>query len=132
MPKSRVSTSMQFVIAAGLILILEVLDIFLKRTTPTVRACVGLLYSIISAALIGYILKSTKVRDYHIKYQKATKVIGIIWIIALLVLFLIFAHVLNNVIAVLDAKTLISDTMMSLSAGFFEEFICRGLLFSAF
>lgn len=132
MQKSRVSTSMQFVIAAWLILILEVLDIFLKGTTPTVRASIRLLYGLITAGLSSYILRTVKIRDYRIRYQKTTKAIGIIWIIALLVLFLIFAHIFNNLIAVLSAKTLISDTMMALSAGFFEEFICRGLLFNAF
>lgn len=132
MRKSRVSISMQFVIATGLILILEILDIMLKGVSPIIRASVRLLYGLVMAGLITYILRTLKIRNYPIKYKKATKVIGIVWIIALLVLFLIFCHIVNNLIGVFGAKTLVSDTMMALSAGFFEEFICRGLLFNAF
>ena len=40
--------------------------------------------------------------------------------------------ILGHTALMMHAKTVVADTMMALSAGIFEEFLCRGLLFSAF
>ncbi|EHO49866.1 CAAX amino terminal protease family protein [Lentilactobacillus kisonensis DSM 19906 = JCM 15041] len=123
---------MEFVSAVILIICYLCTDLVLKGTTPFVHASFRLLFALIISGIIYYILRTAKVRADPIKYSRAAKIWGIIFLVVFLILFLLLDPIPRQVLAVFHSHTFIADTMMALSAGFAEEFLFRGLLLSTF
>ncbi|WP_203630395.1 CPBP family intramembrane glutamic endopeptidase [Lentilactobacillus fungorum] len=132
MSKSRLSIPMALLVTIGLIICYLGTDVVLKGTTPFVHAGFRLLYALIASGIIYYILRTAKVRTGRVTYSRATKIWGIIFLAAFLILFLLLDPIPQHIWAVFHSHTFIADTMMALSAGFAEEFLFRGILLSIF
>lgn len=132
MRKSRIGITMQFVWVIILNFGCLGVDGALNHATPLLHSELRFLYALAASGIIYYILRTTKVRNDHINYSTITKIWGVLLIIAFLVLFFVKQHVMLNVYEIFKSYTIVADTLMALSIGFFEEFLSRGLLLSTF
>lgn len=131
MVKNKLSWAKEFLLAALFIVLLMGVDFSVRGTAPLLRSVVRLVFALVVAGIVYYVLGTMKLFDRKIKLGTFAKIWGFVFGICLGGLFLLIS-ILGHSAMMMHAKTLASDTMMALSAGVFEEFLCRGLLFSAF
>lgn len=131
MIKNKMSWAKEFLLAALFIVLLMGVDFSVKGTGPLMRGGVRLVFAVVVAGIVYYVLGTMKIFEKKIKLGTFAKIWGFIFGICLGGLFLLIS-ILGHSAMMMHVKTLAADTMMALSAGIFEEFLCRGLLFSAF
>ena len=131
MIKNKISWVKEFLLAALFVVLLMGVDFSVKGTGPLMRGGTRLVFGIVVAGIIYYVLGTTKIFPHRIQLGTFSKIWGFIFGICLGGLLLLVI-ILTRTTLMAHSKTFIADTMMALSAGIFEEFLCRGLLFSAF
>lgn len=131
MVKKRWTWPQQLFGALVMVLLLFALDIFLRPLGLTTRSIVRAGYAILVAGIIYHALNTLKVRRQKFKQTSFIVTMMIIVSVTLILLFFIMG-IPYQISQVFHSPTIISDTLMALSAAIFEEFICRGLLFSVF
>lgn len=131
MIKNKISWIKEFLLAALFIILLMGVDFSVKGAGSLMRGGTRLAFAIVVAGIIYFVLGTTKIFHHRIQLRTFAKIWGFIFGICLGGLLLLLI-VLQRSALMAHSKTFIADTMMALSAGIFEEFLCRGLLFSAF
>lgn len=121
----------EFWLAALFLVLLMGVDFSVRGAGPLVRGGARLIFALVVAGIVFYVLGTMKIFQTKIKLGTFAKIWEFIFGICLGGLFLLIS-ILGHTALMMHAKTVVADTMMALSAGIFEEFLCRGLLFSAF
>lgn len=131
MVKNRLSWAKKFLLAALFIILLMGVDFSVQGASPLLRGIARIIYAVVVAGIVYYVLGTTKIFTNKIQLNTFAKVWGFIFGICLGGLFIVIS-VLAHSALMIHSQTLIADTLMAFSAGVFEEFLCRGLLLSAF
>lgn len=131
MIKNKLSWGKEFWLAALFLILLMGIDFSVKGSGPLLRGGVRLLFALVVAGIIFYVLGTTKIFTRRIKLSTFAKIWGFIFGICIGGLFILL-NILGHSAMMMQSNTWIADTLMALSAGIFEEFLCRGLLLSAF
>lgn len=130
MVKNRLSWAKEFLLAALFIILLMGVDFSVQGASPLLRGIARIIYAVVVAGIVYYVLGTTKIFTNKIQLNTFAKVWGFIFGICLGGLFIVIS-VLAHSALMIHSQTLIADTLMAFSAGVFEEFLCRGLLLSA-
>lgn len=131
MINNKMSWGKEFLLAILFLILLMGVDFSVMGAGPLVRGGVRLVFALVAAGIVFYVLGTTKIFENRIKLGTFSKIWGFIFGICLGGLFLLIS-ILGHSALMVHTKTILADTMMALSAGIFEEFLCRGLLFSGF
>ncbi|GAD16469.1 metal-dependent membrane protease [Lentilactobacillus otakiensis DSM 19908 = JCM 15040] len=121
----------EFLLAILFLILLMGIDFSVKGAGPVMRGGVRLVFALVVAGIVFYVLGTMKIFEHRIKLGTFSKIWGFIFGICLGGLFLLISF-LGHTTLMMHSKTILADSMMALSAGIFEELLCRGLLLSGF
>lgn len=129
--ENRWSWGRQITIAIVLFLGFSMMSMLFYNGTFLEQAVADMVYALLSFAIMLWALKSTKVFVHRLALTKPMIIWGIISLVTLGIVFG-FGGVPQHVIMVLQAKHLLVNTLVALSAAIFEESINRGFFLSGF